>query len=334
MRSNGGGCGWATSSSCATPTTARHERRERPGPRVTVGRRPVDPGRHARSGISAISHHAPWRRWRGAGLVCAEDTRRTGRLLQHAGVRAARLAVVNEHTEGARVDEVIAVLGSGADVALVTDAGTPGISDPGSRLVAAVLAAGFEVTHGARAGRRDRRPHHQRVCPRRVSCSKGSCPARDVSVRSAWPRWRPSPARWCCTRRRIAWRAPLPTCSACWAASARSRWRGSSPSSTRRCCGVRSARSSWASRGASTSSSSPARPSARSNPTTTSCEPPWRRPRPSVRRPGTPPRRWRCRFGVARRRVYDVATATSSAAPNERVVSPPPDTVTTPPDDL
>jgi 16S rRNA (cytidine1402-2'-O)-methyltransferase len=81
-----------------------------------------------------------------AGLVCAEDTRRTGRLLQHAGVRATRMAVVNEHTEDARADEVIAVLGSGADVALVTDAGTPGISDPGSRLVGAVLAAGFEVT--------------------------------------------------------------------------------------------------------------------------------------------------------------------------------------------
>jgi len=81
-----------------------------------------------------------------AGLVCAEDTRRTGRLLQHVGVRAARLAVVNEHTEAARADDVISVLGTGASVALVTDAGTPGISDPGSRLVAAVLAAGFEVT--------------------------------------------------------------------------------------------------------------------------------------------------------------------------------------------
>lgn len=81
-----------------------------------------------------------------AGLVCAEDTRRTGRLLQHAGVRAARLAVVNEHTESTRVHDVVGVLGGGGDVALVTDAGTPGISDPGSRLVAAVLAAGFEVT--------------------------------------------------------------------------------------------------------------------------------------------------------------------------------------------
>lgn len=81
-----------------------------------------------------------------AVLVCAEDTRRTGRLLQHAGVRAARLAVLNDHTETERIDEVVGLLGEGGDVAVVTDAGTPGISDPGSRLVAAVVAAGFDVT--------------------------------------------------------------------------------------------------------------------------------------------------------------------------------------------
>jgi 16S rRNA (cytidine1402-2'-O)-methyltransferase len=83
---------------------------------------------------------------RSAALVCCEDTRRTGRLLQHAGVRGSRLAVCNEHTEAARIAEVLAVLGDGDDVAVVTDAGTPGISDPGERLVRAVLAAGFDVT--------------------------------------------------------------------------------------------------------------------------------------------------------------------------------------------
>lgn len=81
-----------------------------------------------------------------ADLVCCEDTRRTGRLLQHAGVTARRLAVCNEHTERSRVDDVVSVLGGGGVVALVSDAGTPGISDPGERLVRAVLDAGFEVT--------------------------------------------------------------------------------------------------------------------------------------------------------------------------------------------
>jgi 16S rRNA (cytidine1402-2'-O)-methyltransferase len=79
-------------------------------------------------------------------LVCCEDTRRTGRLLQHAGIRAARLAVCNEHTELSRIAEVLDTLLAGDDVALVTDAGTPGLSDPGERLVRATLDAGFRVS--------------------------------------------------------------------------------------------------------------------------------------------------------------------------------------------
>ena len=67
---------------------------------------------------------------RSAALVCCEDTRRTGRLLQHAGVRAERLAVANDHTETSRITDVLDVLATGRDVAIVTDAGTPGVSDP------------------------------------------------------------------------------------------------------------------------------------------------------------------------------------------------------------
>jgi 16S rRNA (cytidine1402-2'-O)-methyltransferase len=83
---------------------------------------------------------------RRAALICCEDTRRTGRLLEHAGVAPSRLAVCNEHTEAARITDVLRTLGEGGDVALVTDAGTPGISDPGERVVRAALDAGFEVT--------------------------------------------------------------------------------------------------------------------------------------------------------------------------------------------
>ena len=82
---------------------------------------------------------------RTAALVCCEDTRRTGKLLHLAGI-SARMAVANEHTEAARVDEVLELLSGGHDVAVVSDAGTPGISDPGERLVKAVLAAGHAVT--------------------------------------------------------------------------------------------------------------------------------------------------------------------------------------------
>ena len=80
-----------------------------------------------------------------ADLVCCEDTRRTGRLLQHAGVRAAALRVVNDHTEAAAVADVVDRLGRGEVVAVVSDAGMPGISDPGEQLVAAAVAAGAVV---------------------------------------------------------------------------------------------------------------------------------------------------------------------------------------------
>ena len=82
----------------------------------------------------------------GAALVCCEDTRRTGRLLQHAGVRAARLAVCNDHTETSRIPDVLDTLAGGGDVAVVTDAGVPGISDPGERLVRSALDAGYPVS--------------------------------------------------------------------------------------------------------------------------------------------------------------------------------------------
>lgn len=82
---------------------------------------------------------------RAADVVCCEDTRRTGRLLQHLGHRAPRLRVVDEHRERAAIAEVLEDLAAGRLVALVSDAGTPGISDPGERLVAAAVDAGFDV---------------------------------------------------------------------------------------------------------------------------------------------------------------------------------------------
>jgi 16S rRNA (cytidine1402-2'-O)-methyltransferase len=77
-------------------------------------------------------------------LVAAEDTRRTGILLRHFGIDVAILSV-HEHNERARTQKVTARLAKGESVALVTDAGTPGVSDPGSALVAAVRAEGFRI---------------------------------------------------------------------------------------------------------------------------------------------------------------------------------------------
>lgn len=81
---------------------------------------------------------------REAEVVYAEDTRRTGRLLKEVGSEAP-LRSLHEHNEAARTDEVLERLRAGGGCVLVTDAGTPGISDPGRRVVAAVRDAGLEV---------------------------------------------------------------------------------------------------------------------------------------------------------------------------------------------
>ncbi|MBV8297108.1 MAG: 16S rRNA (cytidine(1402)-2'-O)-methyltransferase, partial [Acidimicrobiia bacterium] len=80
-----------------------------------------------------------------ADAIACEDTRRTRKLLTHAGVKAPTLITVNDQSEARQVRAVVARLERGERVALVTDAGTPGISDPGERLVAAAAAAGVDV---------------------------------------------------------------------------------------------------------------------------------------------------------------------------------------------
>ena len=80
-----------------------------------------------------------------AGLVLCEDTRHTRRLLDRHGIRA-RLRSYHEHNEAARTAEVLPRLEAGERIALVSDAGLPGISDPGGRLIAAALEAGVAVT--------------------------------------------------------------------------------------------------------------------------------------------------------------------------------------------
>ncbi|MDH5276979.1 MAG: 16S rRNA (cytidine(1402)-2'-O)-methyltransferase [Gammaproteobacteria bacterium] len=78
-------------------------------------------------------------------LIAAEDTRHAGQLLTRVGV-TARLLSLHEHNEAGRVDEILTRLRDGDSVALVTDAGTPLISDPGYRLLAALRAADVPVS--------------------------------------------------------------------------------------------------------------------------------------------------------------------------------------------
>ncbi len=78
-------------------------------------------------------------------MVAAEDTRNTLKLLTHFGIKPSKLVSCFEHNEAKRLDEILQVLEGGGAVALVSDAGTPGVSDPGFLLVKAVLEKGFPV---------------------------------------------------------------------------------------------------------------------------------------------------------------------------------------------
>ena len=83
-----------------------------------------------------VLREVPW--------VAAEDTRHSQPLLRHLGA-AARLIPAHEHNEREAAGRIIEKLAAGDAVALVSDAGTPAVSDPGARIVAAVRAAGFRV---------------------------------------------------------------------------------------------------------------------------------------------------------------------------------------------
>jgi 16S rRNA (cytidine1402-2'-O)-methyltransferase len=77
-------------------------------------------------------------------VVAAEDTRHSGQLLKHFGISKQLLSYF-QFNEARRSEEILARLARGEKVALVTDAGSPGISDPGERVVKAAIAAGFRV---------------------------------------------------------------------------------------------------------------------------------------------------------------------------------------------
>ncbi len=81
-----------------------------------------------------------------ADVVYCEDTRRTRTLYSAHGLKVAHLVALHEHNEMSQIGEIIERITRGETVALVSDAGTPGISDPGSRVVATVVEAGLTVT--------------------------------------------------------------------------------------------------------------------------------------------------------------------------------------------
>jgi 16S rRNA (cytidine1402-2'-O)-methyltransferase len=90
---------------------------------------------------------------RAADRIACEDTRHTGKLLAHLEIVGIPLVSLHEHNEPRRIPELLEAAGRGEAIAVVTDAGMPGISDPGYRLVRACLEAGldFQVLPGPSA---------------------------------------------------------------------------------------------------------------------------------------------------------------------------------------
>jgi 16S rRNA (cytidine1402-2'-O)-methyltransferase len=82
---------------------------------------------------------------RAARVICCEDTRHSGSLLKRINATPERLIVANDHTEHDAIEEVMSLLAANEVVAVISDAGTPAISDPGERLVRAAVAAGHPV---------------------------------------------------------------------------------------------------------------------------------------------------------------------------------------------
>jgi 16S rRNA (cytidine1402-2'-O)-methyltransferase len=78
-------------------------------------------------------------------VICCEDTRHSGSLLKRINATPERLIVANDHTEHDAIEDVMALLAANEVVAVISDAGTPAISDPGERLVRAAVAAGHPV---------------------------------------------------------------------------------------------------------------------------------------------------------------------------------------------
>ena len=138
-----------------------------------------------RSATSATLARGRSRRSAGADVIYCEDTRRTRALLTHAGITGATLRSLHAHNEDDRIDEVLGAVADGRTVVLVSDAGMPGVSDPGAGVVAPRPRPGFGC-RWSRAPRRCSPPSWSSGLAGPIaSASRASCPGRAGSRRAA-----------------------------------------------------------------------------------------------------------------------------------------------------
>ena len=138
-----------------------------------------------------------------ADVIAAEDTRHTGALLHAAGIATAMISL-HEHNEVQRTPALLARLAAGETVALVSDAGTPLISDPGFELVRRAVAAGIEVQRHSRALGDDDGTRGVGRCRPSASASRASCRRASASGAADSQPLHRRRARWCSSRHRTA----------------------------------------------------------------------------------------------------------------------------------
>ena len=132
---------------------------------------------------------------READLIAAEDTRHTRQLLTHFGIHG-QLISYHEHNKEKQGPVLLAALEEGKDIALVTDAGFPGISDPGEMIAQQAIAAGLPVCRCPEPMPVSRPWWHQ-GCPVPRSFSGPSCPKAGKTGKRNWKNGRTSRLPWC-----------------------------------------------------------------------------------------------------------------------------------------
>ena len=145
-------------------------------------------------------------------VVACEDTRHTQALLRAFGIDrpTAQLLAVHQHNESESAQRVIERLQQGQRVAYASDAGTPGVSDPGARLVAAVRAAGLPVVPLPGASSITAAVSVAGLVAQGADdgglCSRVFCPPRQVNVLRQCRPLPHSRAPWCCSKRPTGWK--------------------------------------------------------------------------------------------------------------------------------
>ena len=150
-----------------------------------------------------------------ADAVLAEDTRVSRVLLAHYGI-STPLVPYHDHNAALMCPRILARLAKGEALALISDAGTPLVSDPGFKLLTEVMGAGHLVTTAPGASAVPGRPRAGRAADRSLLLRRLSASEIGARGEPGWPSWRPFRALWCSSNRRVGFQKCWPMSPPFW----------------------------------------------------------------------------------------------------------------------